>query len=158
MINCYFCARILSLCKKVSATFSLIRHNRCCIFLELQMGFLINQHVKVLNHMHYTEQEWVTVACLKTCSEPKKKKPPSCKLGLSGRLNLLLEVPNKAWNSSAWISWQHSNLCSHYHMCIYLHTKMCLKSSVNGPISQVQHGPGSWPCTWLSRDTLRSIT
>jgi len=36
--------------------------------------------------------------------------------------------------------------------------EVCLKSSVNGPISQWQHGPGAPACTWLSRDTSRSAT
>jgi hypothetical protein len=31
-----------------------------------------------------------------------------------------------------------------------------LKGSVNGPISQQQHGPGARACTWLSRDMSRS--
>jgi hypothetical protein len=39
--------------------------------------------------------------------------------------------------------------------CIYV---VCLKRSVNGPISQRQHGPGAPACTWLSRDTSRSAT
>jgi hypothetical protein len=36
--------------------------------------------------------------------------------------------------------------------------EVCLKSSVNGPISQWQHGPGAPACTLVSRDTSRSAT
>jgi len=42
-------------------------------------------------------------------------------------------------------------------MLFYMYV-VCLKSSVNGPISQRQHGPGARACTCLSRDTSRSAT
>jgi len=43
-------------------------------------------------------------------------------------------------------------------LVMVLNYVVCLKSSVNGLISQWQHGPGAPACTWLSRDTSRSAT
>ena len=63
------------------------------------------------------------------------------------------------------VVFRHTDITSYHPEPQYLRDrkpeyKVCLKSSVNGPISQRQRGPDTRKCTWLSeirREVPRSV-
>jgi hypothetical protein len=74
---------------------------------------------------------------------------------LSNSLFRLLAVCNIA---ELVVCWCNLTICISGFFLLSVLYEVCLKSSVNGPISQWQHGPGGPACTWVSRDTSRSAT